>query len=74
VYVVTATSASAHVHVQETVYPTTTVATYAPSATPYTYPTSKNNGTLVAYTGGAGKVEAGLMAVAGLVMAAVVAL
>ncbi|KAN0107877.1 hypothetical protein V8E51_007619 [Hyaloscypha variabilis] len=78
VYVVAATSASPHVHVQGTVYPTTTIATYAtyatyaPSATPY--PTSKNNGTLTPYTGGAGKVEVGLAAVAGLLLAAVVGL
>jgi hypothetical protein len=62
VYVVTATEASPHVHVQT---PSTTSSTivYLPSATP----TVKSNSTLLTYTGAAGRVEVGLMAVAGLV-------
>jgi hypothetical protein len=62
------------VHADETVYPTTKLAystvKYAPSATP----TAKNSGTLITYTGAAGRVEVGLMAVVGMAMAAVVAL
>jgi hypothetical protein len=71
-YVVTATAASSHVHVAETVYPTTSVVKYLPSSTPY--PTSKNNGTLVSYTGAAGRVEMGLFAVVAAILVAAVGL
>jgi hypothetical protein len=70
-YVVTATAASSHVHVQPTTYAAANTLTYAPAPTyaPSASPvaTSANNGTLVTYTGAAGRVEAGVMAVVGLV-------
>jgi hypothetical protein len=70
-YYVTATAASSHVHAAQTVYPTTSI-TYLPSASPTSkgYPTSMNNGTLVAYTGAAGRIEMGLFTVVAAVLAA----
>jgi hypothetical protein len=62
-YVVTATAASSHIHGQETTTTAANTLTYVPSASP----TAKSNGTLVTYTGAAGRVEAGVMAVVGLV-------
>jgi hypothetical protein len=62
VYVVTATEASSHVHIVQATG-STIVPSYLPSATP----TAKSNSTLVTYTGAAGRVEVGLMAVAALV-------
>jgi hypothetical protein len=50
------------VHVVQTMA-STVVPSYLPSATP----TAKSNGTLVTYTGAAGRVEVGLTAVAALV-------
>jgi hypothetical protein len=57
------------------VYPTTSIK-YVPSASPTSkgYPTSLNNGTLVAYVGAAGKVEMGFFAVVAAVLVAAVGL
>jgi hypothetical protein len=66
-YVVTATAPSSHVHIQPTTYAAANTLTYAPSYAPSASPTAANNGTLVTYTGAAGRVEAGVMAVVGLV-------
>jgi hypothetical protein len=66
-YVVTATEASSHIHVMQTTTPTANTLIYAPSASPTASSTAKNNGTLLTYTGAAGRVEVGVMAVVGLV-------